>query len=315
MVDEIQDSNRVQYEIIKKIGKTQHLFVIGDPYQSIYSFRGADTTIFNQIKRDFPQSTQIVLRDNYRSAKEIVQASSALFPENSHLRSYNLAVGTIQLTTTYDEYTEAEYILKIVNKKVGGVDLLKAEGVDHEEIRFSDIAVLYRTHHIGGRLQQAFMDSGIPFQVVGENSPYEKPQILFISNIITYCVIKDDIALQDLLYSPILKVPPRLLRVIRQLKAEKKCSYRESIDLALEQERGFKNKKIGLSTWFRELKTLILELSSKRLVETIHTICSHYQLENSIDLQQYISCALQFDAKGGAPASVKHLCYSKEHEC
>lgn len=314
LVDEFQDTNRIQYETIKLFCKPENLFVIGDPYQSIYGFRGANAEIFNLIKKDFPQVTEIVLSDNYRSTQDIIQASVALFPEMVPLKSHRLDTGKIQVITTCDEYTEAQYALRIINKHVGGTDLLKTETTSIENIRFADIAVIYRTHYVGRKLQQVFVDSGIPFQVVGEESPYKKSEIAFITALLSYSLKHDDESFWQLLTSKFCKVPKKLLRLIRKIQLENKKNLYESVRLALGQEYISSKERSVLSTITNKINNTVLAIQSGNINESIHIICDQYNIEHSIDLQQFLSCALQFEAKGGLKAFIEYLQYLEEHE-
>lgn len=314
LIDEFQDTNRLQYEVIKLFCKPQNLFVIGDPYQSIYSFRGADATIFDQIQTDFPAAVEVTLKDNYRSTKEIILASSALFPELMPLISHTKTQGSIRVVTTCDEYTEAHYILSIINKQVGGIDLLKTNNVSANSLRFSDIAVIYRTHHIGRTLQKIFLDSGIPFQVVGEESPYKKPSIAFMVHLLTYCVRQDDHSLQSILYSSEMKIPKKILRTIRSVQQERNISYHDAVRTTCGQEYVSSKDRNVLSTKVNNIKNIVKSLQNKKIVDVIHMLCEQFQIEQSIDLQQLVSCALQFDGSGGLKSLIQYVEYLEEHE-
>ncbi|CAN5177680.1 DNA helicase PcrA [soil metagenome] len=312
-IDEFQDTNKLQYEVIKLFCIPENLFVIGDPYQSIYGFRGADAAIFDEIKKDFSATIEITLEENYRSTKEIIHASSALFTEIIPLQAHNQSHGTINVVTTCDEYTEANYVLGIINKKVGGIDLLKTDNVDITTIRFSDIAVIYRNHHIGRKLQQIFLESGIPFQVIGEESPYAKPSIALVSNILAYSQIKESEILKAILYSTFLKIPSKILRTIRFIQYDKKVEYNKAVEIALGQEFLGAKDMTTLSTMINKFKKIFVVIKNEPISKAIHIICEQYAIEKSIDLQQYVSCAVQFEEKGIA-AFIAYLHYLEEYE-
>lgn len=314
LIDEFQDTNRLQYEIIKLFCKPENLFIIGDPYQSIYSFRGATADIFDLVKKDFPETMEIVLRDNYRSTQEIILTGASLFPEMIPLQSHQEGMGTVRIITTYDEYSEARYALQIINQHIGGIDLLTTESTESDTIRFSDVAVIYRNHYIGRALTRIFLDSGIPFQVVGEDSPYKKDDIAFISALLSYSLEKDDLSLEKVLYSSCLNIPKKLLRLIRRIQTEKSCNLHESIRHAAGQEYKTENKNNTLSTVIYKLKETVGLIKNKSIFKAIHMICEGYKIEQSLDLQQFLSCALQFEAKGGLRGFVEYLCYLEEHE-
>lgn len=146
LVDEFQDTNILQYEILKRLMNNNNLFVIGDPLQSIYSFRGATTDIFKKLEEDFPSYTQIQLSINYRSDRSIVKISSQLFTKTTQLEAFSQDEGTVNIINTINEYTEAEWIVRKIDALIGGTDLIKAgENVEDQTQKrcFKDFAVIY----------------------------------------------------------------------------------------------------------------------------------------------------------------------------
>lgn len=175
LVDEFQDTSELQYEILKLLSEDENLFVIGDPKQSIYSFRGAGAEMFQRFRTDFPTSLEIDLTVNYRSVPAVVGLANAIYPNEPQLSSFQDQNGMVKTVETLNEYSEAAYILSEIESGIGGSDMLKAGG--HTDVREPrDYAVLYRTHRAATAVQQAFEKSGIPYQIAGEGSPYEQPE-------------------------------------------------------------------------------------------------------------------------------------------
>jgi DNA helicase-2/ATP-dependent DNA helicase PcrA len=179
LVDEFQDTNRLQYELLKLLRGHDNLFIIGDPNQSIYGFRGASGTIFEQFKADFPTARTIVLTANYRSVPEVVGLSNALFPEASDLEAQSVTAGQVRAVQVLNEYGEANWVLAQIQQAIGGGDLLKVVSDDDRaaQRRLSDFAVLYRSRTAAMTFQKLLGESGLPFQVVGDGSPYDQPHI------------------------------------------------------------------------------------------------------------------------------------------
>lgn len=175
LVDEFQDTNSLQYEILKLLGQGGTICIIGDPLQSIYGFRGVTSEIFDNFKKDFPKFIEITLDTNYRSTKEIIETSHRLFPESSQLNANYHAKGEVKLLKTSDEFSEANFVIREISKFVGGRDLNEASEMVYADMKacFADFAIIYRTHNLARVLKQKFRESGIPFQVVGEGSFYE----------------------------------------------------------------------------------------------------------------------------------------------
>lgn len=180
LVDEFQDTNEVQYSLLCLINNTGNILVIGDPRQSIYGFRGARARIFSRFAADFPTCQTITLTQNYRSAPAVVALGNAIFPDAPPLRAQQLGDGVVQAVQVLNEYTEAAWVINQIEQAMGGTDLLRSHAlVGHESApyRFADFAILYRTHRIARHLQRAFGDSGLPYQVAGEASPYEQSTV------------------------------------------------------------------------------------------------------------------------------------------
>jgi len=179
LVDEFQDTNILQYELLKLLAGHDNLFVIGDPNQSIYGFRGASNTIFQQFKTDFPQSSEVTLTINYRSVPQVVRLSNALFPGAADLQAHSGTAGLVRAVEVLNEYGEANWIMNEIHRAIGGGDLLKAVSDDERahHRRLSDFAVLYRSRSAAVTFQELLTESGLPYQVVGDGSPYDTPQI------------------------------------------------------------------------------------------------------------------------------------------
>jgi DNA helicase II / ATP-dependent DNA helicase PcrA len=175
LVDEFQDTNQLQYDLLQLIKSNNNLFVIGDPNQSIYAFRGASGTIFEQFKTDFPHAKEIDLTVNYRSAPPIVALANGIFADAPQLTAHSAAAGEVKAIEVLNEYSEAHWVVDSIQRAVGGTDMLQASGEAQCGLR--DFAVLYRSRRAGITIQKYLAESGLPYQVVGEGSPYERPDV------------------------------------------------------------------------------------------------------------------------------------------
>lgn len=184
-IDEYQDTNAAQYNLIKLLTSPNHnLAVVGDDYQSIYMFRGADFRNILNFEKDYNQATVIKLEQNYRSTKNILDASNALITNNS-LRSskrlwtdasYGQPVSIIQVG---NERAEAETIIRRIK-----------ESVESGRHRFKDHVVLYRTNAQSRPIEEAFIRYSIPYHIVGGVRFYDRQEI------------KDILAYLRLVYQP-----------------------------------------------------------------------------------------------------------------
>lgn len=185
LVDEFQDTSVLQYEMLKLVSAQQNIFAIGDPNQSIYAFRGAGAEMFDLFVADFPAATTIDLTTNYRSRPEITALANVVFPDAPQLVAHSQPGGRVQALQTLNEFSEAAYILNEIEKGIGGSNFqeVRADGLACQP---RDYAVLYRTHRAAKALQKAFAEHGIPYQVAGEGSPYERLEVQAIIAVMRY---------------------------------------------------------------------------------------------------------------------------------
>ena len=180
-VDEYQDLNRGQYELIKLLAENSRIFVIGDPYQSIYGFRGSDNRYFKQFAADYPGCEQIVLTRNYRSTQTILDACFQMISRSGRdkgvqkIYSDNTQARKLVIKETGSETAEAVAVGKMIEAGVGGLsffamDTRKQEDFLDSAYGFSDFAVLFRTRRQKEVFADVFQKHGIPFQAADRKS-------------------------------------------------------------------------------------------------------------------------------------------------
>ncbi len=185
LIDEFQDINPLQYRLVKEWSRGgRELFVIGDPDQSIYGFRGCTPYIFQNLSAEYPDHTTIRLEDNYRSSPDILKAALCLISHNQgqprQMRAQNILKCPVRIVSVQDERKEAIFVAKEINRQIGGIDMLDASDAsdtlkveegrgdkEHPLRGFSDIAVLYRTHRQAALLEKCLRQEGIPYQIAG----------------------------------------------------------------------------------------------------------------------------------------------------
>jgi len=172
MVDEYQDINASQARLVRLVaGSSGSVLAIGDPDQAIYSFRGASLKSFLEFSREYPGAEAVNLTRNYRCSKSIAEASARLVSHNSaRLGAEPVAVtagGTVRHVECADEKAEAGFIIKEIEKKMGGLTSLT---VSDAGLGFSDFAVLVRTNRQADLLAEAFERSTLPYYRAAEQS-------------------------------------------------------------------------------------------------------------------------------------------------
>ena len=170
LVDEYQDTNRVQYLIVKTLAERhRNILVVGDDDQAIYRFRGADVRNILDFERDYPDVTVIKLEQNYRSTKAILTAAGEVIARNPHrhaktLWTANAPGDLISLYEAYDGHDEARMIADEIRRQRDG-------------LRYRDIVVLYRTNAQSRLFEEQFLRAGIPYAIVGGVRFYERKEV------------------------------------------------------------------------------------------------------------------------------------------
>lgn len=185
LIDEYQDTNAVQYKLVKLLlGPERNICVVGDDWQSIYSWRGADFTNILNFERDFPGAKVIKLEQNYRSTGNILAASQKIINQNKTRTEKTLfteagAGNPITIESLVDEVAEATYVARQIERlKVG------------KSNKYSDFAVLYRTNAQSSAFEKAFISERIPYKIIGGVRFYDRKEV------------KDVLAVMHLILNP-----------------------------------------------------------------------------------------------------------------
>lgn len=177
LVDEWQDTNKIQYELTRLlVGKTGNFTAVGDASQSIYSWRGADFRNINNLIRDYPNIKVVNLEQNYRSTQIILDAANAVISKNSShpilkLWTDNIRGTKIKIHSAKTGFDEASFVINETRE-------LTREGKS-----LSDIAILYRTNSQSRVMEEALLHTGIPYILIGGMKFYERKEI---KDIISY---------------------------------------------------------------------------------------------------------------------------------
>ena len=172
MVDEYQDTNRVQYDFIKLLaGERRNLCVVGDDDQSIYGWRGADLGNILDFEKDFPGTVTVRLEQNYRSFGHILKAANGVISNNKRRMEKALwtergAGPKVNIFKAVDTEDEAEWI-------VDRISMIKEE----KNIRWEDVAVIYRANTFSRPIEEALRRQRMPYTVVGGTSYFERTEV------------------------------------------------------------------------------------------------------------------------------------------
>ena len=176
LVDEFQDTNAAQYELVHLLAgapsDNRNLFVVGDEDQSIYRFRGADYRNVERFKRDFPDRTEALLEQNYRSTQTILDVANAVIANNRNrtpkrLRTDNGQGIPATVYEAYNEVEEAAFVADEIKKLVGRA----------RNTGLGDFAVTYRTNAQSRALEETFVHRGMKYKLVGATRFYERKEV------------------------------------------------------------------------------------------------------------------------------------------
>ncbi|MFZ1721315.1 MAG: UvrD-helicase domain-containing protein [Microgenomates group bacterium] len=205
LIDEYQDTNKVQYELSKIFAEPQNnLYVVGDFSQSIYAWRGADYRNMLQLQTDFQNITEYRLEQNYRSNQNILDAATQVISHNtSHpileLWTNQSAGNRIVLFEHSSSRAEAEQVALTIQRM-------------SKDISLDSMAILYRTNAQSREFEEAFIAAGIPYQLIGGTKFYERKEIKDVISYLRYALNRND----TVSYERILKLGKRRLDIFEQ---------------------------------------------------------------------------------------------------
>ena len=263
MVDEFQDTSRVQYDLVYLLAQeSRNICVVGDDDQSIYSWRGANYENIVQFEKDFPEVKEIKLEQNYRSTGTILDAANSIIAHNTKRKKKNLwsksGVGNpIELSYPDNEIKEAQFIAETIT-------LLRLQ----EDLSYDNFGILIRTNGLAAAIEDALLMEGIPYAVSGGQSFFQRKEI---KDIIAYLRVitnpDDDISLLRIINTPRRGIGKKALEQITELGKKEKCSVFAALQ-KLDKYEDFVNMITAYKGRFLSGKNLAATLSA--LVEELH---------------------------------------------
>jgi len=308
-VDEYQDTNHAQYQLVKLLAsRFKNICVVGDADQSIYGWRGADMQNILDFEKDYPQAKVVLLEENYRSTKTILQAANEVIQNNKNRRPKNLwtqnADGEqIVYYRADDEQDEAVFVARTID------ELSRSQNFLHK-----DFAVLYRTNAQSRTIEEALLKSNIPYTMVGGTKFYSRKEI---RDIIAYlnliANLSDNISFERIINEPKRGIGPGTVEKIRDFANMQDMSMLDaSANIMLSGIKG----KAAQSIWdfanvILDLREQLDQLSITELVEAIlektgyvdilnaqATLESKARVEN---IEEFLSVTKNFDDTSDGP--------------
>ncbi len=268
LVDEFQDTNIAQYMLMKQLaGKYHNICVVGDPDQSIYSWRFADLHNILNFEKDYPEAKVVKLEQNYRSTKTILEVASDIISTNvqrkpKELWTENEAVSKVSIIENYSEEEEAQFVVSEAEKLVS-----------QDKISLKDCAVMYRVNAQSRVLEETFMRYGVPYRLVGGTRFYQRREV---KDIIAYLRLihnpQDNVSLARVINVPGRGIGQRTLGHLQSWARAHDASLYEASGQAAEEKvlRSHINQVlIGFSALIHELIAQKRELSLVELLAEI----------------------------------------------
>lgn len=295
LIDEYQDTNEVQYTLTKMLSKkNKNICVVGDESQSIYAFRGSNYRNILNFEKDYPNSKIILLEQNYRSTKTILNAANDVIKNNKQRKEKNLwtdnEVGDkILYHKSLDEKDESLFVTREINKLIeSGTSL-------------NDIVVLYRTNAQSRNVEEAMLKENIPYKVIGSFYFYNRKEIKDLIAYLKLIYNSDD----DVSLSRIINVPKRGIgaKSLEQLSIKASISGSSMYD-TIDSGKELKFKEI-IEKLKKESETLSLtelvdkvldETGIKAELESEESLESEARLEN---LEEFKSITKNFEERNG----------------
>ena len=313
-VDEYQDTNHAQYQLVKLLAsRFKNICVVGDADQSIYGWRGADMQNILDFEKDYPEAKVVLLEENYRSTKTILQAANEVIRNNRNRRPKNLWTQNedgeeIVYYRANDEQDEALFVARTI-------DQLSREGYSHK-----DFAVLYRTNAQSRTVEEALLKANIPYTMVGGTKFYSRKEI---RDVISYLNLianpSDNISYERVVNEPKRGVGPGTVDKIRNFAASQEISLLEaSANIMLSPVKGKAAQAVyEFANLILDLRDRLDDYSVTELVELIlkktgysaalaaqATLESQARIEN---IEEFLSVTKNFDESPDNPAEESGL--------
>ena len=262
-VDEFQDIDKEQYRLIKQLASFHNnIYVVGDPDQTIYTWRGADVNIIVNFDKDFPDTKTIILNQNYRSTNNILSGANSVIKNNKarvekELFSKNGDGSKIIHKTCNSELFEANYVVNQIVK-------LHSDGNN-----YSDMAVLYRSNYLSREIEKVLIENRVPYIIYGGLRFYERAEVKDILSYLRMITRSDDLAFTRIINQPRRGIGQKTIEAIQTLARDKDITMYEVIKNGLyPKNKDIFNQFVSMiEKWKNDMNTIDLELLLQEVLD------------------------------------------------
>ena len=228
MIDEFQDIDALQYELMEALcAWHKNLFVVGDPDQTIYTWRGADGRFLTDFDQKFPGTRTVMMMENYRSSPEILAAANSLIEKNKFRIRKELLPrrpGGVPVVCHFADTQEAE-----AKWICGEIRRLQAEGVD-----YGDIILLYRAHYVTRAIEQVFLEEKIPYTIYSGVQFFDRMEIKDALSYLRMIAYKDDLSFRRIVNAPKRNMGKRRIAFLEEYAAQHGCTLYRALTETLD---------------------------------------------------------------------------------
>ena len=307
MIDEFQDIDALQYKLMSVLcDYHKNLFIVGDPDQTIYTWRGANVRYLLDFNKEYPQTKTIMMMQNYRSTPEILNVANSLIDKNRVRMKKDLlpmlAHGKkVVCHHAPNSEAEAKWIVE------------RMQGLHEEGIPYRDITILYRAHYITRTLEEVFLKEKIPYTIYSGVPFFGRMEIKDALCYMRMIAFKDDLSFMRIANVPKRNIGQRRMRFIQEYAAQNNCSLYDALCRNLDQDifKGTKaDKFVSLIEGFasnyadRPISEVLTDILDKSGYEAmLRTEGSQERLDNLAELKQSV---YEYEVSCGEEVTLEH---------
>ena len=306
MIDEFQDIDGLQYELMEVLcGYHKNLFIVGDPDQTVYTWRGANVKYLLDFDRQYPAKT-IMMMQNYRSTPQILAAANSLIDKNrSRIKKDLIPVlpdgASVLCHRAQNVEKEAEWIA------------FQMWELHDAGVPFRDMTVLYRAHYVTRTLEEVFQKRKVPYTIYSGVQFFGRMEIKDALSYLRMIAYKDDLSFRRIVNTPKRNMGERRMRFLEDYAAKKSCTLYEALCRTLDDEifrgtkaSGFVKLIESFAADYSERpvsELLSAVLNASRYEEALRTEGSQERLDNLAELKQSV---YEYETACGEEATLEH---------
>ena len=306
MIDEFQDIDGLQYELMEVLcGYHKNLFIVGDPDQTVYTWRGANVKYLLDFDRQYPAKT-IMMMQNYRSTPQILAAANSLIDKNRNRIKKDLIPvlpdgASVLCHQAPNAEKEAEWIA------------FQMRELNDAGVPFRDMTVLYRAHYVTRTLEEVFQKRKIPYTIYSGVQFFGRMEIKDALSYLRMIAYKDDLSFRRIVNTPKRNMGERRMRFLEDYAAKKSCTLYEALCRTLDDEifrgtkaSGFVKLIESFAADYSERpvsELLSAVLNASRYEEALRTEGSQERLDNLAELKQSV---YEYETACGEEATLEH---------